>query len=126
MFLRIAIPTDDGQVSAHFGRCSKYTLIDVEDGKEVGRKMIDCPPHEPGMMPKYLNEHGVNIIIAGGMGQRAQTLFQQLEIGVIGGVSGPIESVLQQYIEGNLRGGENPCQPGAGKGAGGGHHCHED
>lgn len=126
MFLRIAIATDDGQVSQHFGRCSVYTVVDVEDGREVGRKMIDCPPHEPGMIPKYLGEQRVNLVITGGMGRRAQDLFQQMGIGVISGVAGTIDGALDDYISGTLKGGANPCLPGSGKGTDGGHHCHED
>lgn len=131
MFQRIAIATDDGQVAQHFGRCQKYTLIDVKDGKEIRREMMDCPEHEPGFLPGYLGEKKVNLVIAGGMGGRAQGLFQQNQIGVIAGVSGTIEGVLKSYLQGTLKGGDNLCKPGSGKGEGegecegGGDHHHD-
>jgi Mrp family chromosome partitioning ATPase/predicted Fe-Mo cluster-binding NifX family protein len=126
MFQKIAIATDDGQVAQHFGRCQKYTLIDIKDGKETRREMMDCPEHEPGFLPGYLAEKKVNLVIAGGMGGRAQGLFQQNQIGVIAGVSGPIDEALKSYLKGTLKGGENLCTPGSGKSEcedGGGGEC---
>jgi len=35
------------------------------------------PAHEPGSHPKFLNEHGVTVVIAGGMGIRAQELMAE-------------------------------------------------
>ena len=33
------------------------------------------PPHEPGVLPGWLHHLGADVIIAGGMGQRAISLF---------------------------------------------------
>jgi len=70
--VKIAIATESGYVSAHFGRCPAYTLVDIENGKVVGQQDIPNPGHSPGFLPGYLSEKGVNVIIAGGMGPRAQ------------------------------------------------------
>ncbi|MDD5222621.1 MAG: iron-sulfur cluster carrier protein MrpORP [bacterium] len=109
MFQRIAIATDDGKVAQHFGRCQKYTLIDVKEGKEIRREMLDCPEHQPGYLPGYLAEEKVTLVIAGGMGPKAQDLFQQQKIGTISGVSGSIDEALQSYLKGTLKGGANLC-----------------
>jgi predicted Fe-Mo cluster-binding NifX family protein len=75
---RIAISTDGDQVSPHFGRCTSYTIIDLEDGKVLAQEVIENPGHEPGFLPQYLHKGGVNAIVAGGMGPRAQNLFQKV------------------------------------------------
>ncbi|MEA3306914.1 MAG: NifB/NifX family molybdenum-iron cluster-binding protein, partial [Elusimicrobiota bacterium] len=74
--MRIAISTEGDSVSMHFGRCPLFTIVDIESGKVVSKSSLNNPGHEPGAIPKFLNEHGVNCIVAGGMGQRAQTFFQ--------------------------------------------------
>ena len=73
--MKVAISTDQGYVSAHFGRCQSYTIIEVKEGQVLGREEIPNPGHQPGFLPEYLSEKGINCIIAGGMGPRAQDLF---------------------------------------------------
>ena len=68
------------------------------------------PPHEPGVLPKWLHEQGTNIVIAGGMGARAQNLFNQNGIKVITGASiDTPESIVTQYLSDSLATGENIC-----------------
>jgi predicted Fe-Mo cluster-binding NifX family protein len=113
--MRIAVPTDRDTVSAHFGRCPGYTLVDVEDGSVKNREMVDNPGHEPGRIPRFLKEQGVNVIIAGGMGHRAATLFEELGIDRILGVTGSVDSVIGLFLENKLEGGESLCRPHSGK-----------
>ena len=61
---------------------------------------------------------GVEAIVAGGMGMRAQELFQQMGIEAIAGISGPIDETIEKLAAGKLEGGESLCSPGAGKGYG--------
>jgi ATP-binding protein involved in chromosome partitioning len=71
---------------------------------------VTAPPHEPGLLPGWLAKQGVNLIIAGGMGSRAQGLFQQNRIGVVTGAmeSDPEKAVLS-YLNGTLTTGSNVC-----------------
>lgn len=116
--MRIAISTDGEYVSAHFGRCPSYTIVDIENNKLIKKESIENPGHEPGFIPKFLHERGVQYIVAGGMGMRATGFFQELGIQAIVGVSGKISEVIDRLISGSLEGGESLCKPGAGKGYG--------
>jgi len=89
--MKIAISTDSGHVSAHFGRCPAYTLVDIEEGKIIRRTEIPNPGHQPGFLPDYLSRMGVTAIIAGGMGPRAQGLFAEKKIQTIIGVQGRVD-----------------------------------
>jgi len=116
--VRVAISTDGDYVSAHFGRCPEFTIVDFEDGRAAEREIIKNPGHEPGFIPEFLREKGVNCIIAGGMGRRAEELFNRSGIEMVVGVSGKIDDVIGKIIDGTLEGGESFCKPGAGKGYG--------
>jgi len=116
--MKIAVSTDGSKVSPHFGRCPQFTIIEVENNKLMGRKVIENPGHYPGYLPQYLNEIGVGCIVAGGMGMRAKELFSQAGIEAILGVEGKVEEVISKIIDGSLEGGESICQPGLGKGYG--------
>lgn len=116
--MKIAISTDNGQVSAHFGRCPEFTIVEIEDEKVKGKEVIPNPGHHPGFLPQFLHDRGVSCIIAGGMGYRAQGLFAEKGIKAMVGVSGNIADVVEGVLSGTLVGGESLCKPGAGKGYG--------
>ena len=108
--MKVAISTEGDYVSAHFGRCSQYTMVEVEEGKVLIREVIENPGHQPGFLPGFLAERGVTCVITGGMGPRAQSLFAQQGIETVVGVSGRIEEVIEKFLKGELEGEENPCE----------------
>ncbi|MCK4859464.1 MAG: NifB/NifX family molybdenum-iron cluster-binding protein [Candidatus Omnitrophica bacterium] len=116
--MKIAISTDGDFVSAHFGRCPSFTIINIEDGELKGREVIDNPGHHPGFIPEFLHQKGVNCIIAGGIGMRAAGIFNEFGIQTIMGIGGKIDETVEKIQKGTLEGGESLCKPGLGKGYG--------
>ncbi len=116
--MRIAISTDGDYVSAHFGRCPSFTIVDIKNGNIIKKEVIDNPGHQPGIIPQFLHSKGVECIIAGGMGMRATGFFSDLGIKAIVGISGKIDDVLGELQKGTLKGRESLCKPGSGKGYG--------
>lgn len=110
--MKLAISTDNNQVSGHFGRCQLYTIVEIEDNRVIRKFTIDTPPHQPGFLPKFLHEKGIHCVITGGMGPRAQTLFQQLGIEPVIGVQGEIDDVIRRYLDGKLERGASQCSHG--------------
>lgn len=116
--MRVAISTDGEYVSAHFGRCPAFTILDIDGDRVVGREMIENPGHQPGFIPRFLHDRGVNCIIAGGMGPRAAEIFGSLGMEAIVGVAGTVSGTVALLLEGRLRGGSSLCHSGSGKGYG--------
>lgn len=116
--MKIAISTDAGFVSAHFGRCPIFTIAEIEDEKLLKVEEINNPGHQPAFLPNFLAERGVKYIICGGMGNRAQMLFAEKNITPVIGVTGKIEEVIEKFMQDKLEAGETLCKPGAGKGYG--------
>ena len=110
--MRIAIPLTGGKLSQHFGHCEQFAIIEVDkDTKSIKSKELVSPPaHQPGVLPQWLAGLQVELIIAGGMGQRAQQLFTQNQIEVVVGASeiSP-EELASAYLDGRLQCGENIC-----------------
>jgi predicted Fe-Mo cluster-binding NifX family protein len=105
-----AIPVADGRLCSHFGHCEMFALIETENGEIKNKSMHTPPPHEPGILPQWLHEKGADIVLAGGMGTRAQNLFNQNGIKVVTGA--PVdsaESLVEQYLSSSLVAGENIC-----------------
>lgn len=110
--MKIAIPMAEGKLSLHFGHCEKFALVDVDEAQKkiVKQTDIDSPPHQPGLLPRWLAEKGANVIIAGGMGQRAQALFAEQGIKVVvGAPAAAPEKIVTDYLAGTLQTGDNAC-----------------
>jgi predicted Fe-Mo cluster-binding NifX family protein len=108
----IAVAADDdrglgGQVSAHFGRCPYYVLVEANGGTVAGSRVVANPYfdlHRPGVMPRFIRDMGANVIIAGGMGPRAIDMFHGFGIDVATGATGAVQEVLGAYLRGEHRG----------------------
>jgi len=108
--LKIAVPTAEGKLTAHFGHCRQFAIVELAGGRIKQTRMVEPPPHEPGVLPEWLQGQGVNLIIAGGMGRRAQDLFVEKGIEVlIGAPSLSPEELVGQYLQGALQTGDNIC-----------------
>jgi len=113
--MRIAVATEDGYVAQHFGRCPKFTILEVKDGQIVNQSVLENPgyrTHQPGLVPTFLRNQGVDCVIAGGMGPNAVNMLESFGIKVILGVTGKVEEVMKAFISGSLEGGESLCDHG--------------
>ena len=111
--MRIAIPVANGALCMHFGHCEQFALVDVDEAAKtiLTTDFVTPPPHEPGVLPRWLHEKGANVIIAGGMGQRAQELFVESGIAVITGAMGDTpEQLVAEFLAGTLMTGTNSCE----------------
>jgi predicted Fe-Mo cluster-binding NifX family protein len=110
--MRIAIPLANGKLAMHFGHCERFALVDVNaaEKKIISREDIEAPPHQPGLLPPWLAERGATVIIAGGMGQRAQGLSAEQGIQVVvGAAAGTPKRLVSDYLAGTLQVGANVC-----------------
>ena len=109
--MKIALPVTNGQLSQHFGHCETFHIIEINSENQiVSEENLQPPAHEPGVLPGWLGGIGVDTIIAGGMGGRAQNLFTQNGVRVvIGAESKPPSLVIGDYLAGKLITGDNTC-----------------
>ncbi len=109
---RYAVPTADGMLCQHFGHCDQFVFVDVDlESRQIVKSQAKTPPpHEPGVLPKWLHEENVKVVLAGGMGTRAQDLFAQNGVQVvIGATVGKPEDIVLAHVKGELVTGSNAC-----------------
>jgi predicted Fe-Mo cluster-binding NifX family protein len=107
-------------VSPHFGRCPYYVLVDVEDRQVRQVGAVENPYygyHQPGQVPGFIESQGADVMLAGGMGQRAIALFRQCGIEAVTGAAGSVHHALEQYLGGALQGAA-PCRESVAHGHG--------
>ena len=64
------------------------------------KNLVPSPPHEPGGIPQWLDEHGVTHVIAGTLGEKAQELLAKKDIQVF--ASAPLEvpeALVEKYLK---------------------------
>ena len=110
--MKYAVPVSGGALCGHFGGCEQFAILDVDEatGKIVGKETLTPPEHQPGVYPAWLAGLGVKVVLAGGIGGRAVSLFEANNIRVVSGImeSDPEKAVLS-CLAGSLATGENTC-----------------
>jgi len=110
--MRYAVPVSGGMISQHFGHCEQFAVFDVEEQKKeiINKELITSPEHQPGLLPRWLAEKGVSVVVSGGMGPRAQDIFQQNGIRVVlGALETDPEKAILSHLNGTLATGDNVC-----------------
>lgn len=114
----IAIATEGENVSGHFGRCENFTLFEIFESTIKNKNNLNTSENQHGALPAFLKSQGVQVVILGGLGSGAKQGLVANGIEVIAGISGNIDTVINQYLAGNLESGNEGCR---------GHgHSHDD
>lgn len=108
--MKIAVASDGKQISGHFGHCEGFAIYNVENKEIKDQSFTENPGHKPGFLPKFLAEKGIDVIISGGMGETAQTLFSDNNIEVVVGASGDNETAVRNFISGELKSTGSVCK----------------
>ena len=107
--IKIAVASDNGMVTEHFGHCEWFIIFDTENIKIIKSETIANPGHRPGFLPNFLADRGVNVIISGGMGGGAVNIFNERNIEVIVGARGDAKKAVEAYLQGSLKSTGSVC-----------------
>ncbi|UHD17223.1 NifB/NifX family molybdenum-iron cluster-binding protein [Thiocapsa bogorovii] len=108
--MKIAISAESGQgldsqVAQHFGHAPYFIVVNVENDAVTTTLDIANPfaeAHQPGQIPDFIKQQGVDVMLSGGMGGRAIAFFTQAGIKTATGASGTVRASLERYLGGTL------------------------
>lgn len=109
---KIAVPTRNNKVDDHFGHCEYYTIFSIENNKIIVKETIPSPQGcgcKSNIAP-ILSEMGVKLMLAGSMGEGAKNVLQNNHITIIRGCSGPVDNVVEAYLNGNISDSGEGCR----------------
>jgi predicted Fe-Mo cluster-binding NifX family protein len=110
--MRIAVPVSQGHLEEHFGHCETFAFIDADEETRsiLALHTVSAPEHEPGLLPRWLKGHQVDIVIAGNMGGRAQTLLTGFSIQVVTGAPAwQADFLARAFLRGELESVPRTC-----------------
>ncbi len=102
---KIAVPADEnGNLDSHFGHSRYFEIFETIDNQIVSQNKLVPPPHEPGVLPKWIVQNEITDVIVGGIGDKAFKILNHFEINVHKGapkLSSTIlvEDLLNQTLE---------------------------
>lgn len=127
--MKIAVPTQNGMVDDHFGHCEYFTVFTVENKSIVSEEKV-ASLQGCGCKSNIVNElkaKGVDLMLAGNMGQGAYNKVMFADIKVIRGCQGNVNQVVNDYLDGKVKDSLILCgthEHHHGHDHGHGHSCH--
>ena len=100
--MKIAVTYENGMVFGHFGHTAEFKIYDVVDGKVVSSEVVDTNGSGHGALAGFLMQRGVDTLICGGIGGGAINALSNAGIKVYGGVSGNVDTAVNDFISGKL------------------------
>lgn len=115
--MKIAVPTRNDVVDDHFGHCAYYTIYTIEDNKVTAKETLPSPQGcgcKSNIAP-ILHNMGVEVMLAGNMGEGAKNVLRNNSITVIRGCSGSTDALIEAYLRGEIKDNGETCHH---------HECH--
>ncbi len=103
--IKLAVPTRGNEVDDHFGHCEAYTIFTVNAENKIEKTEILPSPQGCGCksnIASILKEIGVNVMLAGSMGDGALRVLQHHGIDVCRGCSGDVRQLAEAFIQGEI------------------------
>ena len=111
--MKIAVPTkQDNQIDDHFGHCEFYTIFHISDNNEIMAETILNSPQGCGCKSNIaydLSELGVEIMLAGGIGDGAVNKLASQNIQVVRNCKGDVHQLVEDYLSGKIQDGGSNC-----------------
>ncbi|MCK4306350.1 MAG: NifB/NifX family molybdenum-iron cluster-binding protein [Candidatus Eisenbacteria sp.] len=100
--MTVVIPTFKGRISPVFDVARHLVLVDVEGGKELGRR--EARFENTGLVErsKRLAELGAHVLICGAISRPLEAILTSAGVWVIPNTCGLVEEVLRAFLSGQL------------------------
>lgn len=103
--MKIAIPTRDNEVDAHFGHCEAYSIFTIDENKNIINTELLPSPQGCGCksnIASVLEQKGVKVMLAGNMGEGALNVLSYHNIKVYRGCSGNVTQLVKDFVNGKI------------------------
>lgn len=98
--MKIAVPTEHGQIFQHFGKCPSFTVYETDGQVIRSKSILDTNGSGHSALADLLAQNQVNLLICGGIGQGAKDALAAQGIQLICGVTGLTDMAVDQYLHG--------------------------
>jgi len=111
--MKIALPSNEGQVDGHFGHCQYFTIFSIDDDNNIVGEQNLVPSAGCGCksnLASDLAEMGVKVMLAGGIGGGAVNVLAANGIEVVRGCSGDVKDAAKAWLAGRIEDSGQVCE----------------
>lgn len=111
--MKIAIPTRNNEVDAHFGHCAYFTVFTISGDNRIEKEEVVPSPQGCGCksdIAAILSKMGVSVMLAGNMGNGAVQVLRMNGIQVYRGCSGEVKELAKDFLTGHVKDTGESCQ----------------
>ena len=119
--MKIAVTYENGQVFQHFGHTENFKVYEAENGKVLSSRILSAAGSGHGALAGLLKEHGVDVLICGGIGEGAKNALREAGVQLVAGAHGDADAQVAAYLSGELR--HDPAVSCSHHDHGSGHTC---
>ena len=99
--LKIAVPVlENNEIDQHFGKAKKFKIYDIFNQVLVDQKEVSCEGNGHETATSLLEEHQINTLICGGIGQDALASLLEKQVKVYPGMTGNADVTVASYLDG--------------------------
>ncbi len=103
--MKIAVPVKNNMVDDHFGHSDYFKIFSVENNNVTDTKELKTTQGcgcKSNLVSELTND-GVELVLAGNLGQGAFNKLTNAGIQVIRGCKGDADILLKEYLAGNVK-----------------------
>ena len=83
--MKVAVTYENGEVFGHFGHTEQFKIYEVEGTEVISSQIVDTNGNGHGALAGFLKEHGVEVLICGGIGAGARNALKEAGISLYSG-----------------------------------------
>ena len=100
--MKIAVTYEDGSVFQHFGHTEQFKVYEISDGQVVSAELLSAGGSGHEALATLLKEHGIDVLICGGIGGGAASALSEQGVELCAGASGDADEAVAAYLRGEL------------------------
>ena len=104
--MKLVLPVSSGTISTAFDFAQHLLLVECDSGKELRRTELAMEDPIPLNRARHLEALQTNVLICGAISRKLSEYLEASGIEVIPFVSGPVNEVINAYLEGGLKSGQ--------------------
>ena len=100
--MKIAVTYEDGSVFQHFGHTEQFKIYEAKDGQVISSQLLSAGGSGHEALATLLKEHGIDVLICGGIGGGAAEALSEQGVELCAGASGDADKAVAAYLRGEL------------------------
>lgn len=111
--MKIVVPvTFNKQIDSHFGHCESFSVYTISEKSEISEIKTIKSPQGCGCKSNIASvfaSDGVEVMLAGGIGEGAINVLNNSGIEVVRGCSGNADDIVKLYVAGLVKDSGSSC-----------------